>query len=488
MRKYVFLILYLLLLCIFCSSKGGSMIRESAVAGYFYPAAKEELKNMVDNFLSKAEKIISPGEKVLGGIAPHAGYIYSGQIAGFTYKNLSDDIKTVIIIGPKHGPYKEGIFVYPTGKWKTPLGEIKIDDGIVEELVKNSKGVVTKDELAHNEEHSIEVQIPFLQERFANKVRIVPVVVRTWEYEKLQKFGDALFEILKTHKDVAVIVSTDLYHGYSYEDCVAQDRRFIEYVKNVNPQGLYKAMEVESTMACGGGGVVALLYALKRLYNVVPVFLRYTNSNDVMGKRGGYVVGYVSFVFVERKKEEGKLSIEEKRELIKIARKSIEEGLQGKRYVPVEPQNERLRKFQGAFVTLKEHGRLRGCIGYIEGIKPLYLTVAEVAYAAAFEDPRFPPLKKEEFSKIEIEITVLSPLRRIKDPKEVVVGKHGVLIRRGFYQGVLLPQVPIEEGWDRETFLAHTCLKAGLSLDCWKDPSTEIYVFTGEVFSEKEVK
>lgn len=182
---------------------------------------------------------------------------------------------------------------------------------------------------------------------------------------------------------------------------------------------------------------------------------------------------------------EEELSAEERAELLRIARKAVKEKLEGRTWNPEKPLTKRLARVQGAFVTLHEQGMLRGCIGYICGLKPLYLTIAEMARAAAFGDPRFMPLEPREFEKIEIEITVLSPLRKIDDPEKVEVGKHGLVVRRGPYQGVLLPQVPVEDGWDRETFLAHTCMKAGLHSDCWREAGTELYVFSGEVFGEK---
>ncbi len=184
--------------------------------------------------------------------------------------------------------------------------------------------------------------------------------------------------------------------------------------------------------------------------------------------------------------QEDKLTPEERTELLRIARTSIKEKLAGKTWNPAESLTPRLAEKQGAFVTLHIRGMLRGCIGYIVGYKPLYLTVAEMGRSAAFGDPRFPPLTPAEYPKIDIEITVLSPLRQIEDPSTVQVGKHGLLVRKGPYQGVLLPQVPVEEDWDRETFLAHTCRKAGLSSSCWRDGDTELFVFSGEVFGEKE--
>jgi AmmeMemoRadiSam system protein A len=138
----------------------------------------------------------------------------------------------------------------------------------------------------------------------------------------------------------------------------------------------------------------------------------------------------------------------------------------------------------GAFVTLRKEGNLRGCIGFVAASKPLLETVREVAVAAAFEDPRFPPLGEEELPKLTIEISVLSPLKRISDVGEIIVGTHGIMMKRGFRSGLLLPQVATEQGWDRETFLTHACYKAGLPGDAWKSPDTTIEIFTALVFHE----
>ena len=140
----------------------------------------------------------------------------------------------------------------------------------------------------------------------------------------------------------------------------------------------------------------------------------------------------------------------------------------------------------GAFVTLKAAGHLRGCIGHTTASRPLVDTVKEVALSSAFEDPRFPPLRAEEWGRVKIEISVLSPFERIKDAGRIEVGVHGILVRRGYRSGLLLPQVATEQGWDREAFLSHTCQKAGLPADAWKFPDTQIEIFSALVFHEKD--
>jgi AmmeMemoRadiSam system protein A len=174
--------------------------------------------------------------------------------------------------------------------------------------------------------------------------------------------------------------------------------------------------------------------------------------------------------------------------LLRVARSAIEAHLKGTSVSPPERVSPVLSEPRGAFVTLHKKGRLRGCIGYLEAIKPLAVAVQEMAAAAAFHDPRFTPVKEEELADIELEISVLSPMRPIAKAEEIEVGKHGLYIERGLARGLLLPQVATQYGWDRTTFLEQTCCKAGLAPGAWKDPESRIYVFSAEIFSEHTVK
>lgn len=180
------------------------------------------------------------------------------------------------------------------------------------------------------------------------------------------------------------------------------------------------------------------------------------------------------------------LSEDDKRELLRIARSSIESALTETPMKSNVSYSGSTTEPSGAFVTLRLHNDLRGCIGYIEARLPLFKTVEEVAQKAAFEDPRFPPLSVDELQEVEIEISVLSPLRKISDVNEIEVGRHGLVIDAGYTRGLLLPQVATEYGWNREQFLSHTARKAGLPPDAWKHQGVELYVFTSDVFSESE--
>jgi AmmeMemoRadiSam system protein A len=178
------------------------------------------------------------------------------------------------------------------------------------------------------------------------------------------------------------------------------------------------------------------------------------------------------------------LSEAEKKALLDVVRKTIEARLTGKSIPEFHLGSEVLKEKRGAFVTLKKHDHLRGCIGYIEARKPLYKTVGEMALAAAFDDPRFPPLKPDELKNVAVEISILSPLKQVKDVDEIEVGIHGLYITKGFHSGLLLPQVATEHGWDRLTFLQETCYKAGLQRDAWKEKDAKFYIFSAEVIGE----
>jgi len=176
----------------------------------------------------------------------------------------------------------------------------------------------------------------------------------------------------------------------------------------------------------------------------------------------------------------------EKKAILDLARKSIESNFKHHTPEMSKYRNEFYESKKGAFVTLHKHKDLRGCIGYIVGFKPLSETIVEMARAAAFRDPRFPPVRENELKEIDIEVSILSELIRVETAEDIVVGRDGLLIEHPYGSGVLLPQVPIEWGWDRHTYLVHLCRKAGLSDDAWTEQESKLYRFTAEVFSERE--
>jgi len=232
--------------------------------------------------------------------------------------------------------------------------------------------------------------------------------------------------------------------------------------------------------------------------------LKYANSGDTAGDKSR-VVGYISAaVYIEDhvKKDSGSvyakeavekgdpmLTKEQKIRLLKMARQTIEIYLADRKIPKIEEKDPTLNRPMGAFVTLHEKGELRGCIGNIIGQKPLWQTVQDMAVESAVGDPRFSAVSKGELESIDIEISVLSELEKISSPDEIEMGKHGVLIRKGYRSGVFLPQVADETGWSKEEFMSNLCAhKAGLPEDAWKGKDVDIYIFTADVFGEKEMQ
>jgi AmmeMemoRadiSam system protein A len=252
---------------------------------------------------------------------------------------------------------------------------------------------------------------------------------------------------------------------------------------------LYQKLEDGSIQLCGGKPAVTTVLLAKESGQKKLSVLNYTNSAVVTGKKikGIWTVGYASCVIDREQGEAEMLNNEQRKKLLAIARKSISTYLETGKKLELSETDPVLLKEMGAFVTLRKHDELRGCIGNLIGSEPLYLTIRNMAVEAAVGDPRFSAVTASELKDIEIEISVLSPLKKINSPDEIQLGRDGVLIKRGFHSGVYLPQVATETGWSKEEFLSSLCAhKAGLPADAWRDKATEIYIFSAEVFSEKD--
>jgi len=495
-------------------------VKQPNVAGAFYPDNPQELSQMIDRFLDAADPPVPPGE-IFALISPHAGYGYSGGVAAYGYKLIKNKpYKTVIILGPSHQYGFSGVSIYPEGIFRTPLGDLEIDKEFTQKLL-NKDSDIFFESAAFAKEHSVEVQLPFLQ-KVLSDFKIVPIVMGDCTLSTCQKLANLLKEAIGNRKDILVVASTDMYHGYDYEETEAIDNLTLSYLKNFNAEELYYGLREGKLALCGGFPVVSTIILAKELGHNKLGVLKYTNSAVVTGRKikGIWTVGYTSCVIdastssfdelrtrlEQAKRVEGSLSTnaersrgvdqekgevamlnkEQKKRLLEIARNSIETYLKTNKKLELTETDPILLQEMGAFVTLHEHGELRGCIGNLVGTQPLYLTVRDMAIEAATRDPRFLPVKLNELKDIEIEISALSPLERIDSVDKIQMGKHGVLVRRGFNSGVYLPQVATETGWSKEEFLSSLCAhKAGLSRDAWKDKSTEIYIFTAEVFSEK---
>jgi len=474
-----------------CSNSYSEDVRKPAVAGMFYPGNKEELAGKVDDFLANAEKSDIKG-RVFAIIVPHAGYEYSGQIAAYSFKQLEGaDFKKIIIISPSHYVSFDGMSVYNKGAFETPLGIIKIDKELADKIMAKDKRFIFYPE-AHLKEHAIEVELPFLQKMYKDKdFKIVPITMGNPETDDIRILSDTLYDVMD--KDTLLIISVDLSHYYPYDKAVELDTNSTSAIEHLDAQKMLKDINSHNSEIDAPIAVLGMITLANR-YNAKAKIIKYANSGDVAGDKSR-VVGYSSIVVYipSDLQEKGDmimkveyLSKEEKVKLLEIAKLSIIEAVTGKRQFFPNVTEEKLKENCGAFVTIKENNELRGCIGYIQAVKPLYETVKDVAKSAAVNDYRFNPVAENELDKLELEISVLTPLKKIKDINEIEVGKHGLVMKQGFNSGLLLPQVATEYNWDKETFLKETCRKAGLPQDAWKDKSTEIYTFSAEVFGEEK--
>lgn len=475
------------------SKRGMAMeeIREPAVAGMFYPEKPDILSRDVKQYLENAKKEKIDGE-IVALISPHAGYMYSGQVAAYAYKLIEGKtFDTVVVVVPSHRALFKGASIYDRGGYRTPLGVVPIDVELSKKIREKRKEIQFVPE-AHAEEHSLEVQIPFLQVVLKTFKLVAIVMEPYWSWETCQYLSTAIADTVRG-ENVLLIASSDLSHFHSYAKAVELDRIVLNHIEHFDPEGLNRDLRQGRCEACGGGPILSIMLASKALGANKGKVLKYLNSGDVTGDRSR-VVGYAAGLLYKtaggagKMKEEKKVGVDlglndqEKRTLHQIAKTVIENKAKGKAVPEFKIDAPILKENRGAFVTIHKQGQLRGCIGYIEGHGPLHKTIEEMAEAAAFRDPRFMPVSEKELPDLAIEISVLTPLKRITDVKEIEVGEHGIYIKKGWYSGLLLPQVATEYGWDRQTFLEHTCLKAGLPNNAWKDKDTEIYIFSADIF------
>ncbi len=462
-------------------------VKKPEVAGSFYPDDPQRLADMLDNMLRVA--VPTPvGSRILGLISPHAGYGYSGQAAAYGYSLVKGaPYKTVVIIGCAHRYGFPGVSVYKEGAFLTPLGAVQIDEGFARRLLGKDKEIYFE-KRAFAGEHSVEVQIPFLQRVIPQGFKIVPIVTGDCSIQTCKKLATLISEAIGVREDVLVVASTDLYHGYSYRQAQENDERLLSSLKKLDPDELYQGIRSQRYQLCGGMGVVALLELSRQMGFDNIRLLRSYNSADLTGEKEKktWIVGYASLA-VFKKKEGYMLNEGQMKKLLKLARDSLATYLKTGKKLEVSEDDPLLSSQMGAFVTLHEHGQLRGCIGNIIGRQPLYLTVRDMAVEAGVGDPRFLPVEAGQLKDLEFEISVLSPLERVDSADKIEMGVHGVLVKKGFNSGVFLPQVATETGWSKEEFLSELCAhKAGLRADAWKDKSTEIYTFRAQVFSEKD--
>jgi len=459
-------------------------IREPAVAGTFYPADAASLGRTVDQYLDAAES--QPASSVPKAIiAPHAGYVYSGETAGTVYRQLlgaKNQIQRVVLLGPSHRVAFRGMAVPSATAFRTPLGDIPVDAAGIQAIV-GLPQVGFLDQ-AHSQEHSLEVHLPFLQ-RALGEFELIPIVVGDATKEDVARVLDTLWGGSET----LIVISSDLSHYESYERATELDAKTTQKIVSLNPT-------LVGGEACGCRPINGLLHYLK-LHDLKIETVDLRNSGDTAGTRDR-VVGYGAWRVIETAgvsrqdvpaEDEPEWSLADRQTMQHIARAAIASPLSGENNYNLDLAqfDDRLKQQRATFVTLNLNGRLRGCIGSLVAHRPLIVDVAHNAQAAAFKDPRFSPLQREEFAGIELHISVLSAPWPVQVASRddligrLIPGKHGLILREGGRQATYLPSV-WEQISDPATFVRELRRKAGLSADGWQ-PDTEVMFYTTEEFS-----
>jgi len=449
-------------------------VRKAAVAGQFYPSSAEALRDDVENYLT-AEKVDESAQTVRVLIAPHAGYMFSAPVAAKVYARIPRDTKTVFLIGPSHHKWFDGVHIADVSCYETPLGKVRLNQDIAEQLCEYPLCRYSRDE--DDREHSLEVQLPFLQV-LLDDFTIVPILTGKVSVE------DAAEMLLPFLNDKAIVIaSSDLSHFLNQEQARKTDDATITTILSGNTAGFMDscgetAMRIVMRIAAGKGLTAKLLDARTSHETAPECCAPYR------------VVGYAAVAFVNKEPSGGddeEFSLQEKEYMLKLARRTLDEAVGGKDTEVSEPELSRLAQYYGCFVTLKAFSRLRGCIGNIEPVRPLYKSIVENAVNAAFHDPRFPEVKAAELGDIAIEVSVLTkpaPLS-FTSPEDLlsklIPFEHGVILKFGHRQSTFLPQV-WEQIPDKIAFLENLAMKAGMGEDDWK--KADVWVYRAVHFSE----
>lgn len=490
---------------------GEGKSRDYLTTGNWYPRSADRLNTAIDQYFARAGGKEVPGT-IAGIIGPHAGFSYSGQCAANAYKQLQNpaaggDIRRVIILGVSHSKGYYGAAVSTFDYNTTPLGKIPVDTAVTRKLAKEKHFRV--DNTALQREHSLENHLPFLQKALGKKeFKIVPILFSYLDKKDFKPMAETVKKYIDKH--TLVVASTDLTHygrpfGYTpfTKDLKANltklDMGIIKPITRLDFDAYHRYKKKTGITMCGfvPVGVMVNIFAGK---NHTASLVDYCKSGD-MNNDYSHSVSYASIIIAKGKKKNkngGKktmnptsgLNKKEQKELLRIARDTLAHYLETNDY-PQELEkkytvSENLKAVTGVFVTLKKKGNLRGCIGSIIGREPLYLGVRNNAVNSAVKDYRFPNVKKTELKDIDVEISVMTPLQPLNDYKKIRLGTDGVIIKRGRFQAVYLPQVATETGWDLDRFLGHLCQKAGLPSNSYTEPGMDFYIFQAQVFGEHE--
>jgi len=465
--------------------------RPPTVAGAFYPADSLNLKKMLDTMFVLEKPFDLSKRNIIGMVVPHAGYVYSGKVAGKAYRELQGrHYDAIIIISPSHRKFFNFASVFNGDAYVSPLGVVNVDKELAKEIAAGKSNLVKYSIDGHDwrngtPEHAIEVQIPFIQTALPD-TPIVPIVMGSQDINTSDELMRSIVSAVKKLKrNVLLIASSDLSHYHSADSARIIDEPLVKTFGRFDYYALQTQLNMGSFEACGGGPIVVVMMAAEQLGGVICIPVKYSHSGktDAGKDNQDSVVGYFSGVICSGRPEEAIrmpfVQEDDKQKLINAVKNEVEKVTLSKsdtdyavEYIPTQ-----YAMSLPAFVTITKNKELRACIGHTFSTKQLWFEICESARLAATSDDRFGPIKASELNKIEYEITILSRLRRLLDINQIKIGEDGLLIRYENSQGLLLPQVASERGWDTETFLRNLCMKAGLPKDTYKKSDAKIYYF-----------
>jgi len=421
------------------------MNREPVVAGQFYPSLPSQLKDMIAGFIDQN----AVKEDVIGIVSPHAGYVYSGPVAGAVMSKIK--VKdTAIILGPNHTGRGEPLSIMTKGTWSTPLGKVKIDSELANRIMAKSK-YVQEDITAHQFEHSLEVQIPFLQ-YFKSDIKIVPIVLGPATGSVHKQLGRDIARAVKDmNRDVIIIASSDMTHYEPQKSAKEKDNQAIAAILELDEDKLLaRIKELDITM-CGYAPTVSLISAAKELGAKEAELVRYQTSGDTTGDYSA-VVGYAGIIIKRA----------ELHPLVNLARETVETYIKDGKINKPQKLTPEMKEKAGVFVSIHKHDQLRGCIGTFE---PTQNNVAEEiirnAISSATHDPRFSPISASELDDLDYSVDVLTRPEPVDSKDRLDPKRYGVIVESGYRRGLLLPDL---EGVDSAEYQIDICRqKAGIA-------------------------
>jgi len=464
-------------------------IRPASFAGQFYPADANQLSLQIKHFLSKPATISTTPQLIL---VPHAGIDYCGQTAAYAYKALiNSHIKNVILIGPSHHALFSGIAIDDSDFWQTPLGQVAANHSFARQLI--SPHQISFNSALHRSEHSLEVQLPFLQTVLKN-FTIIPILIGQTDQDSLKLLATNISPLLNDSN--LIIISSDLSHYPDQTTANTVDHRTIDSILTIDPSlfnqsqnSLHHTFPAIDTFACGRQPIQVGLLVAQQL-NLSGQLLNYTNSAQTGGD-SNRVVGYAAIVFhhiLPKTSQDSstQIKISHQKILLNWSQQVLINFVNHQKVCQDKSPSTVFNQKRGVFVTLYKQSQLRGCIGNFNANQSIWKQVTDMTISAASQDSRFSPVCPSELDQLTIEISILSPLKQVSSWQDIDLSRHGVYLDFHGHTGTFLPQVAQQTNWSKQEFLSQLCSqKMNLPSDCYLDPDTKIFTYTAQILADK---